>query len=72
MPDSVSMFQSPQLAVSPKWKYTTNILLNGHVVKLPSKYLYLYTQIDATLCFGQRSLDLQVKIVNVVTDNYLK
>lgn len=35
------------------------VLLNGHVVKFPSKYSYLFVHLSVVLGLGQRSLLVQ-------------
>lgn len=50
--------------ICPRTEAATVVVLNGHVVKLPSKYLWLSPQISAALNSDQRSFSFQWAVIN--------
>lgn len=40
------------------------VFLNGHVLKSPAKYLYLYSQTSSVLCLDPKRFSVQQTVVN--------
>lgn len=59
----------PGEVIGPREEPTSVVLLNEHVVKLPSKDSRLRAQISS-LGFGQKHLLLQWTMINTETDNW--
>lgn len=75
MPCTVNLIKSPYLdseVTGPKGKPITAVLLSGHVVNLPSKYLRLYPQIRAAFNPGQRSFSLLWSATSTEHHNWSK
>lgn len=61
---------TPEKVIGHRGEPITVVFLHQHVVKLPSKYLYLYPHITAALNLDPRSLFVQEPVVNVEVDNW--
>lgn len=58
--------------IDPKRESIDVILLNGHVIRLPSKYFCICPPIDIEVTLGQRSNLLYWVVVNEETHNCSK
>jgi hypothetical protein len=69
------MYYKPAQKPTAEWsgvlreEHSTGVWLNGHGVKLPSKFLCLYQWASAILSLGQRSCFLQWLMTNTMTQN---
>lgn len=59
-------------SLGPKGKLSTIILLKGHSIKLPCRFISLYLKISASLRLHQRIFFVQNMTVNAKTHNWSK